>query len=80
MSPTTVDAATLIFDLHLLNTSVRQPAATCTRQYGTLPTLDNFECRDELLVQLPLLGDAVEVLVDAEEPGVDVGKRNHWHI
>ena len=83
MFPTTIDAATLIFDPHFLNMSVERPATTHARRSSTLPTLNNFECRDELFVQLPLLGnaldDTVEALVDAEELSIDIGKRNHWH-
>ena len=83
MSPTTIDAATLILHPHLLNTSVRRPTTARTRRTGALPTLDNFESGEEPLVQLPLfddaLGDAVEALVDAGEAGIDIGKWNHWH-
>ena len=83
MSPTTIDAATLILYPHLLNTSVGRPTTAGARRTGTLPTLDTFKSGDEPLVQLSLLGDAlgnpVEALVDAGESGIDIGKRNHWH-
>ena len=83
VSPTTIDAATFVLDPHLLNTSVERTATACTRRSGTLPTLDNFQRRDEPLIQESLLGDAlsdaVEALVDTGEPGIDIGKQNHWH-
>ena len=83
VSPTTIDAATLVLDPHLLNMSVGWPTTTCTRRTSTLLTLDNLKRGDEPFVQLSLLGDAlgnpVEALVDAGESGIDIGKRNHWH-
>ena len=81
MSPTTIDTAALILHLHLLNTSVRRLTTARTRQTSTLPTLDNFQSGDELLVQLPLLSNAlsnaIEAVVDTEESGIDIDKRNY---
>ena len=79
VSPTTIDAATFVLDPHLLNTSVQRSTTASTRRTGTLPTLDNLQRRDELLVQKSLLGDTVEALVDTGELGIDIGKQNHWH-
>ena len=79
MSPTTIDAATLVFDPYLLNMSVGQPTTMRMRRASTLLTLDNLQCGDEPLIQESLLSDAVEALVNTGEPGVNIGKRNHWH-
>ena len=79
MSPTTIDAATFVFDPYLLNSSIGRPTTARTRRAGTLPTLDNLQRGDEPFVQESLLGDAVEALVDTGESGIDIGKRNHWH-
>ena len=81
MSPTTIDALTLVLYPHLLNASVGRPTAARTIQTGTLPTLDNLQRGDEPLVQESLLGDAlgdaVKALIDTGEPGIDIGKRYH---
>ena len=83
MSPSTIDAATLVLDPYFLNSSIGRPTTARARRAGTLPTLDNLQRGDEPFVQESLLGDAfgnpVEALVDAGESGIDIGKRNHWH-